>query len=84
VLAVGAEYTVTEKTIVIRSITETLTADIINFDLLIILNYITSILLKQYILDFVSHVIDSVGYRTSFVSSLAYFLTSLVVNQQPI
>ena len=80
----GAEYTVTEKTIVIRSMTETLTADIINFDLLIILNYITSILLKEYILDFVSHFIDPVGYRTSFVISLAYLLASLVINQQPI
>jgi hypothetical protein len=59
---VGAEYTVTEKTIVIKSITEMLIADIIKIDLLIILNYITSDLWKQYILDFVSHVIDLVGY----------------------
>jgi hypothetical protein len=59
---VGAEYTVTEKTIVIKSMTETLIADIIKIDLLIILNYITSDLWKQYILDFVSHVIDLVGY----------------------
>jgi hypothetical protein len=62
VLDVGAEYTVTEKTIVIKSMTETLIADIIKIDLLIILNYITSDLWKQYILDFVSHVIDLVGY----------------------
>jgi hypothetical protein len=78
VLAVGAEYTVTEKTIVIRSMTETLTPDIINFDLLIILNYITSPFWKQYILDFVSHVIDSVGYRSSFVSSLAYKSAAII------
>ena len=39
---VDAEYTVTEKTIVIKSMTETLIADIIKIDLLIILNYITS------------------------------------------
>ena len=58
---VGAEYTVTEKTIVIKSMTETLIADIIKIDLLIILNYITSDLWKQYILDFVSHVVDLVG-----------------------
>jgi hypothetical protein len=58
---VGAEYTVTEKTIVIKSMTETLIADIIKIDLLIILNYITSDLWKQYILDFVSHVVDPVG-----------------------
>jgi len=45
---VGAEYTVTEKTIVIKSMTETLIADIIKIDLLIILNYITSDLWKQY------------------------------------
>jgi hypothetical protein len=62
VLDVGAEYTVTEKTIVIKSMTETLIADIIKIDLLIISNYITSDLWKQYILDFVSHVIDLVGY----------------------
>jgi hypothetical protein len=61
VLDVGAEYTVTEKTIVIKSVTETLIADIIKIDLLIILNYITSDLWKQYILDFVSHVVDPVG-----------------------
>jgi hypothetical protein len=39
VLDVGAEYTVTEKTTVIKSMTETLIADIIKIDLLIILNY---------------------------------------------
>jgi hypothetical protein len=59
---VGAEYTVTEKTIVIKSMTETLIADIIKIDLLIIINYITSDLWKQYIVDFVSHIIDLVGY----------------------
>jgi hypothetical protein len=78
VLDVDAEYTVTEKTTVIRSMTETLTADIINFDLLIILNYITSLFWKQYILDFVSHIIDSVGYRSSFVSSLAYKSAAII------
>jgi hypothetical protein len=72
VLDVGAEYTVTEKTTVIKSMTEALIADIIKIDLLIIPNYITSDLWKQYILDFVSHVVDLVGYRTSFVISLAY------------
>jgi len=40
---VGAEYTVTAKIIDIKKMTETLTADIIKIDLLIILNYITSL-----------------------------------------
>jgi hypothetical protein len=47
VLDVGAEYTVTAKTIDIKSMTETLTADIIKIDLLIILNYITSLFSKD-------------------------------------
>jgi hypothetical protein len=42
-LEVDAEYTVT-KTMDIKSRTETLVADIIKIDLLIILNYITSII----------------------------------------
>jgi hypothetical protein len=58
---VGAEYTVTANTTVIKSMTETLIADIIKIDLLIILNYITSLLWKKYILDFVSYVIDPMG-----------------------
>jgi hypothetical protein len=78
---VGAEYTVTEKTIVIKSMTDTLTADINNFDMPIILNYIISLLWKKYILDFVSHVIDLVGNRTSFVLGLTHLLTSLVINR---
>jgi hypothetical protein len=41
-LEVGVEYTVT-KTMDSKSGTETLVADIIKIDLLIILNYITSI-----------------------------------------
>ena len=43
VLEVGAEYTVTAKTMEIKSRTEILVADIIKIDLLIILNYITTI-----------------------------------------
>jgi hypothetical protein len=69
---------------VIRSKTETLIADISKIDLLIILNYITSLLLKEYILDFVSHVVDLKGCSTSFVKGLAYLLTSFVINQQPL
>lgn len=42
VLEVGAEYTVTAKTMEIKSRTEILVADIIKIDLLVILNYITS------------------------------------------
>jgi hypothetical protein len=44
---VGAEYTVTAKIIDIKKMTETLTADIIKIDLLIILNYITSLLVRN-------------------------------------
>jgi hypothetical protein len=47
VLDVGAEYTVTAKTTVIKSMTETLAADIINFDLPIILEYVTSLFSKD-------------------------------------
>jgi hypothetical protein len=42
VLEMGAEYTVTAKTMEIKSRTEILVADIIKIDLLVILNYITS------------------------------------------
>jgi hypothetical protein len=44
---VGAEYTVTAKTINIKSMAERLAADIIKNDLLIILNYITSLTWKD-------------------------------------
>jgi hypothetical protein len=60
---------------VIRSKTETLIADISKIDLLIILNYITSLLLKEYILDSVSHVVDLMGCPTSFVKGIDYLLT---------
>jgi hypothetical protein len=81
-LDVGAEYTVTAKTIDIKSMTETLIADISKINLPIILNYITSLLWKEYILEFDSHFIDLMGYSTSFVKGLAYLLTSLDINQQ--
>jgi hypothetical protein len=47
----SAEYTVTEKTIDINSMNDTQIADIIDFDLL----------LKEYILDFVSYAVGLVG-----------------------
>jgi hypothetical protein len=61
VLEVGAEYTVTAKTMEIKSRTEILVADIIKIDLLVILNYITSFVRGIYSRFHFSYVIDLMG-----------------------
>jgi hypothetical protein len=53
VLEMGAEYTATVKTMDSNSRTETLIADIIKIDLLIIVYYIPSLFVTEYTLDFV-------------------------------